>query len=155
MQLPEHSPFTEASLSEIGQVLGCPPAVRGNHVHYEWMPEGDHTRKLSVEVYPDIPIGKRHGALVSVFTTNAHLQLHFCTGFVASEDLGEVTFVAEASGKVSGLILEREGGCSLYTNVDRELLSGDFTLLAPEVMLSGVALSLTEHLLTDEPPTAS
>jgi hypothetical protein len=73
--------------------------------------------------------------------------LHFCTGFVMSEVLGEVSFYAEDNGKVTGLIVEREVGCSMYANVDSAVLSGDFTCLGPEVMLGGIALSLTEHVL--------
>jgi hypothetical protein len=65
--------------------------------------------------------------------------------------LREVTFVAESNGKLSGLTVEREGGCSLYAHVDREILSGDFTALGPEVMLSGIALSLTESILPSLP----
>jgi hypothetical protein len=66
---------------------------------------------------------------------------------VVSKLLGEITFVGESGGKLSGLTIEREGGCSLYANVDRAILSGDFTTLGPEVMLSGIALSLTESVL--------
>jgi hypothetical protein len=89
--------------------------------------------------------------LISVYTPNTHLQLHFCSGYVVSEYLGEVTFVAEHDGKLAGLIVEKEGGCQLFANVDRTLLSGDFTQLGPEVMLSGVALSLTDSIL-ERPP---
>ena len=64
-----------------------------------------------------------------------------------SRMLGEITFIGESDGKLSGLTIEREGGCSLYANVDRNILSGDFTTLGPEVMLSGIALSLTESIL--------
>ena len=39
--------------------------------------------------HADIPIGDKIGNLVSVYTQNAHLQLHFCTGYVVSEMLGE------------------------------------------------------------------
>jgi len=66
---------------------------------------------------------------------------------VVSESLGEVTFVGEHQGRLSGLIVEKEAGCSLFANVEATVLSGDFTKLAPEVMLSGIALSLTEPLL--------
>ena len=66
--------------------------------------------------------------------------------------LNEVTFIGEHEGRLTGLIVEREGGCSLYANVDRKLLSGDFTQLGPEVMLSGIALSLTEGVLQEEKP---
>ena len=64
--------------------------------------------------------------------------------------LGELTFVGEDNGKLSGLTIEREGGCSLYANVDRQILSGDFTTLGPEIMMSGIALSLTESVLPKE-----
>ncbi|OFY66338.1 MAG: hypothetical protein A2Y71_15860 [Bacteroidetes bacterium RBG_13_42_15] len=106
----------------------------------------DH-RRLSLEIYPDIAIGKKTGNLISVYTQSAHLQLHFCTGYVVSEMLGEVTFVGECAGRLSGLIIEKGAACSLYSNVDASLLSGDFTKLGPEVMLSGIALSLVETIL--------
>jgi hypothetical protein len=61
--------------------------------------------------------------------------------------LNEVTFFSEKGESICGLIVEREGGCSLYANVDKKILSGDFTKLGPEVMLSGIALSLTENIL--------
>jgi hypothetical protein len=79
--------------------------------------------------------------------------LHFCSGYVVSEILGEATFFGEHDGTLSGLIIEKEGGCSLYANVDRSLLSGDFTRLGPEVMMSGIALSLTDGVL-QEPQAA-
>ncbi len=141
--------FTSEDITRIGETLGVKPKHRGNVYRFE-IENREHKRKLSLEIYPDIPIGNRTGNLVSVYTHNTHLQLHFCTGFVVSNELGEVTFVGEQSGALSGLIIEREGGCSLYANVDRSLLTGDFTKLGPEVMLSGIALSLTEDVLSGE-----
>ena len=104
-------------------------------------------RRLSLEIYTDIPIGNRQGNLISVYTASTHLQLHFCSGYVISDMLGEVTFVAECGDKLSGLIIEKGAGCSLFANVDADILSGDFTQLGPEVMLSGIALSLVETAL--------
>jgi hypothetical protein len=69
--------------------------------------------------------------------------------------LGEVTFVGEKDGKLSGLIVEKNGGCSFYANVDRALLSGDFTHLGPEVMMSGIALSMTDAILEQKPRSRS
>ncbi|HTR80894.1 MAG TPA: hypothetical protein VMM58_04625 [Bacteroidota bacterium] len=140
--------FTPADFKKLSRALGVKGKARGNNVRFEVENSGTK-RKLAVEVYPDIMIGRERGNLVTVYTYNSHLQLHFCSGYVVSEMLGEVTFIGEQNGKVSGLIVEREGGCSLYANVDRALLSGDFTQLGPEVMLSGVALSLTESVLPD------
>lgn len=141
--------FTSSDFRKIGKTLGVVPKQKGNNVRYQIGGPSD-PRKLTLEVYPGIPIGKKKGNLVTVYTNNSHLQLHFCSGFVVSPMLREVTFIGESGGKLSGLIVEKEGGCSLYANVEREILSGDFTNLGPEVMLSGIALSLTESILPAE-----
>jgi hypothetical protein len=142
--------FSEKDVKRISETLNVPAKRTGDHFRFEIVNKVAQ-RKLAVEIYPNIAIGKRRGSLVSVYAATSHMQLHFCTGFVVSNLLGEVTFVGEAGGKLSGLTIEREGGCSLYANVDRAMLSGDFTTLGPEVMLSGIALSLTETL----PPPAA
>lgn len=140
--------FTKKDIDKISKVLGVESKLLGNN--YRFILENkEERRKLSLEIYPNIPIGDKVGNLISVYTQNSHLQLHFCTGYVISEMLGEVTFVGEFHGRLSGLIIEKEAGCSLYSNVDSRLLSGDFTKLGPEVMLSGIALSLTEGILPD------
>lgn len=142
--------FKPTDVKKISKVLGTEAKAKGNNYRFE-IEHAESKRKIALEIYPDIPIGKRRGNLISVYTSNAHLQLHFCSGYVISDMLGEVTFIGENDGKLSGLIIEREGGCSLYANVDRSILSGDFTQLGPEVMLSGIALSLTETLLPNLP----
>lgn len=142
--------FKESDIKKIAQVLGVPIKHRGSNYRFE-LENKSLNRKLALEIYPSINIGQRKGNLISVYTSTAHLQLHFCTGYVVSKLLGEITFVAESDGKLSGLTVEREGGCSLYANVDRSILSGDFTTLGPEVMLSGIALSLTENILPQAP----
>ena len=140
--------FKDKDIKKLSQVLGVAGKKVGNDFRFE-VENIEQNRKIALEIYPNINIGKRKGALISVYTPTSHLQLHFCTGYVVSEMLGEVTFVSESNGKLSGLTVEKEGGCSLYANVDREILSGDFTKLGPEVMLSGIALSLTEAVLPD------
>lgn len=142
--------FKPQDIRKIGKVLGVEAKVKGNNYRFE-IEHAETKRKIAVEVYPNIPIGKRRGNLISVYTSSSHLQLHFCSGYVVSEMLGEVTFIGENEGKLSGLIIERVGGCSLYANVDRTILSGDFTQLGPEVMLSGIALSMTEIILPRSP----
>ncbi len=139
--------FREKDIEKIAKVLGVD--------EYPW--EVDHyrlklvnqeeRRSMALEIYPQVKLGQEEGALIVVYTPTSHLQLHFCSGYVVSEELGEVTFVAESGGKLSGLVVERGTACSLYANVKRELISGDFTKLGVEVMLSGVALSLTEGIL--------
>jgi hypothetical protein len=142
--------FTNKDIAKLAHVLGSTPKRLGTCVRFE-IENKEQQRHLALEIYSHIDIGSRKGNLISVYTRTAHLQLHFCTGYVVSKFLGEITFIGESDGKLSGLTIEREGGCSLYANVDRNILSGDFTKLGPEVMLSGIALSLTESIL---PPTS-
>jgi len=138
--------FTDEKFRELEKVLETKFAKRNNQYRAVLLNK-DLGRKLTIEIYPEMKIGEKTGNLVSIFTPYTHSQLHFCNGFVASDVLEEVTFFAEFKGHLSGIIVERQAGCSIFTNVDANLLSGDFTQLAPEVMLSGIALSLTEPLL--------
>ncbi len=135
--------FKTKDLESIGEVLNVKPVKHGNFYRFE-LYDKKSKRKLAVEIYPSLKTGKEKGNLISVYTINSHLQLHQCTGYLASDLLGEVTFYSETDGKISGLIVEREAGCSLYANVDKSVLSGDFTRFGPEVMLSSIALSLAE-----------
>lgn len=143
--------FDKKAIEEIEATLGVKFARRGNQFRAVVL-QSELGRKLTIEIYSDILIGKDKGNLVSIFTPASHVQLHLCTGFVASEVLGEVTFFAENSNRISGIVVERQAACSTFTNVDASLLSGDFEQLAPEVMLSGIALSLTEPLLKKNLP---
>jgi hypothetical protein len=141
--------FQSSDFDKIGKILDVTACKESNMVRFE-IKKQDKARHILLEVYTDIQIGKTKGNLISVYTTNTHLQLHFCSGYVFSDILGEITFFSESNNKVSGLIIEKEGGCSFFSNVDKETLSGDFSQLAPEVMMSSIALSLMETTLTDE-----
>ena len=110
-------------------------------------------RSLSLEIFPEVSLGKVRGTLIVVYTGNSHLQLHNCTGYVISEELGEITFVAESNDRLSGIVVEQGASCSSYAALDRELISSDFTQLGVEVMLSGVALSLAEDILSNKSDT--
>jgi hypothetical protein len=136
-----------SEVKELAAVLGA-DSVRDLGDHFKVrLTHPAEKRVLDLELYPDSPEGGGHPGMVVIYTGNTHLQLHHVTGWVQSEELGEVTFVGESGGRLSGLVVERGASCSLYANVDRKLITGDFTRLGVEVMLSGVALSLAEDLL--------
>lgn len=142
--------FTKETIDKIANVIGCDKI---SHVadHYRMkIVNTDDKRELVLNIYPETSLGKSSGALVVVYTGNSHLQLHNCTGYVLSEELGEVTIIAESGKRLSGLVIERGASCSLYAALNRELISSDFTALGVEVMLSGVALSLAEDILSDD-----
>lgn len=138
--------FSKEDIQKIQITLGAAESVWENDHYRLKVVQTEEKRSLVLEIYPDTELGKERGALIVVYTGGAHLQFHNCSGFVASEELGEVTFVAETKDRISGLVVEREAACSLYSDINRDLISSDFSRFGVEVMLSGVALSLAEDL---------
>jgi hypothetical protein len=139
--------FTQKDVDRIATLLGAEKSTEQKDHYRLKITNKEEKRILVLEVYPEVDLGKARGMLIVVYTGNSHLQLHNCTGYVVSEELGEVTFVAESSNRLSGLVVERGASCSLYASVNRDLISSDFTKLGVEVMLSGVAMSLAEEIL--------
>jgi len=142
--------FSKEDANRIAAVIGAQD-VAFHKDHYRFKVDNrEERRALALEIYPETALGKTRGMLVVVYTGNSHLQLHNCTGYVVSEELGEVTFVAETADRLSGLVVEKGASCSQYAALNRELISSDFTQLGVEVMLSGVALSLAEEILSQD-----
>ena len=142
--------FNKEAIEKIAKVIGCDKISEQTDKFRLKIVNEEDRRELVLEIHPETSLGDKRGSLVVVYTGNSHLQLHNCTGYVVSEDLGEVTMIAESQEKISGLVVERGASCSLYAGIDRKLISSDLTQLGVEVMLSGVALSLAEELLSDQ-----
>lgn len=145
--------FSDSDFERIASVLSVPAKRDGSVVRYELKDE-QSGRHLALELNPALQVSESlaEGAtlnLVSVYAPSSFLQLQGCTGYIASQELGEVIFFARRGGTTNGLVVEREVGCSLYANVDDRLLSTDFTQLPPELVMSSVALSMTETLFND------
>jgi len=142
--------FDRQQAEKIGAVLGAQKISEDRDKFRLKVVNLEDKRTLSLEIFPETSLGKTRGMLVVVYTGNSHLQLHNCTGYVISEELGEITFVSESGEELSGLVVERGASCSLYAALNRQLISSDFTQLGVEVMLSGVALSLAEDVLSED-----
>lgn len=144
--------FSDADFERIEKVLGVKAKKDSSMARFELSDE-ETGRRVTLEIHrkvtsPGLSEGD-HTNLVSVYAPASFLQLQGCTGFIGSEDLGEVLFVARSGDTANGLVVERQAGCSLYANVDTKLLSTDFTQLPPELIMSSVALSVTEELFGD------
>jgi len=146
--------FSESDFERIASVLGVPAKRENMLIRYELHDEASN-RQISLEIMSHVSLPDplkdedRAANLVSVYAASSFLQLQGCTGYIASQELGEVIFFAKQGGLTNGLVVEREAGCSLYANVDARLLSADFTQLPPELIMSSVALSMTEELFND------
>ncbi|MFD2532383.1 hypothetical protein [Gracilimonas halophila] len=141
--------FTKENIDAIGKVLGTKPKPLGNDVFRFEVKNEDEPRKLALEIHLGLEVNDEQMNMVSVYAYNTFLQLHNCTAFVASEMLQQVTFFGRSGDKTSGLIVEKTAGCSLYANVDHAILNGDFTQLPEDLMMCGIALSLTESMDDD------
>ncbi len=145
--------FSDEDLSRIATVLNVEATRDGNAFRFD-LRDVNSGRSLALEIRPhiDVPSGvadDEPSNIVSVYAASSFLQLQNCTGYIASQELGEVIFFARVSGMTNGLVIEREAGCSLYANVDDRLLSADFTQLPPELIMSSVALSMSDSLFDD------
>lgn len=142
--------FLEDDAKKVAAVLGVTKIIREKDHFRLKVDNMAEKRVLVLEIYPEELLGLVRGTLIVVYTGNSHLQIHNCSGYVISEELGEVTFITETEKRLSGLVVESGASCSLYAGIDRKLISSDFTNLGVEVMLSGVALSLAEDIIDPE-----
>jgi hypothetical protein len=95
---------------------------------------------ISVEILPE----SDNLLMISVYTNNCHLQLQSCDRIIISDMLEEVLFLSRQNEKISGLIISKQGDCSLYSNVDVNIFKNDFAKLESEKLISAVALSVSE-----------
>lgn len=135
--------FTPENLEEISRVLGAEPKQTGKVYRFSLT---ENEIKLALEIHLGLETDGIRTNIVSVYSHNVFLQLHNCTGFIASDTLQQVTFFGKLGGQTTGLIVERSGAVNMYSNVSDTLLQADFTKLPPEIMMCSVALSLTESL---------
>jgi len=142
--------FTSENINAIGKVLGCTPKPLGNDVFRFEVKNDEENRRLSMEIHLGLEVDSTRMNMVSVYSQNTFIQLHNCTAFIASDMLKQVTFFGKAGGMTSGLIVEETAGCSIYANVSDSVLKRDFTQLPEDMMMCGVALSLTETADLDD-----
>jgi len=135
--------FTVDNINEISAILGVEPKKTGNLYRFSLV--NDDIR-IALEIHLGLEIEDKKTNIVSIYSQNVFLQLHNCTGFIASNTLQQVTFFGKIGGQTTGLIVEKSGAVNMYANADDKLLKGDFTKLPPEIMMCSVALSLTESL---------
>lgn len=136
--------FSKENIAEIGAVLDTKPKLLGDDVFRFEVKNEEEGYKLALEIHLGLEVKGKRMNMVSVYSGSNFLQLHNCTAFIASDILKQVTFFGKAGGMTNGLIVEHGAGCSMYSNVDDSVLNGDFTQLPQDMMMCGVALSLTE-----------
>lgn len=141
--------FTKENIDAIAKVLETKAKPLGNDVFRLEVTNEEEQRRLALEIHLGLEVKGENSNMVSVYAQNTFLQLHNCTAFIASEMLQQVTFFGRQNERTSGLIVETGAGCSLYANVSETILNSDFTQLPEDLMMSAIALSLTESVDLD------
>lgn len=142
--------FTKENIDAIANVLDTNAKPLGNDVYRLEVINEEENRKLALEIHLGMEVKGDELNMVSVYAQNSFLQLHHCTAFIASDILQQVTFFGRQNERTSGLIVEKGAGCSLYANVSEAILNSDFTQLPDDLMMSAIALSLTESVDLDD-----
>lgn len=136
--------FTKENIESIGEILNAKPKPLGDDVfRFEVVNKAAGT-KLALEIHLGLEVDNERMNMVSVYSGSTFLQLHNCTAFIASDILKQITFFGKNGTNTTGLIVEESAGCSMYANVNEEVLKGDFTKLPEDLMMCGVAMSLTD-----------
>ncbi|TVR36818.1 MAG: hypothetical protein EA390_00410 [Balneolaceae bacterium] len=142
--------FTKENIAAIGNVLDTEPKPLGDDVFRYEVINKERGHRLALEIHLGLEVDGERMNMVSVYSGSTFLQLHNCTAFIASSMLKQVTFFGKQQGITTGLIIETGAGCSIYANVHDSVLKGDFTKLPQDMMMCGVALSLTESADLDD-----
>ncbi len=138
--------FTEEEIKTISGVLEAESKKFDGG--WSWMLHNTESgQSLVISIYNDVNLGNNaSGALISVQTQHGYFELHDVSAFLVFEP-DEVIFVQADDKRVSSLIIGKLCTCSMYTNINRDILSADFASLDPAVLLSAMQLSLTEVVL--------
>lgn len=140
--------FTESNQKKISEILNC--EVNKYPEGFSWkLTNKESSQTLICNVYQKVKLGlASQGVLVSVQSQHGYFELHDCNGFMIFEP-DELIFIQADEEKVSSLIIGKKAGCSMYSNINREILGADFSNLDPAVLLSAMQLSLTESILPE------
>ncbi|PKD44819.1 hypothetical protein [Rhodohalobacter barkolensis] len=136
--------FTKENITTIGDILNTKPKPLGDDVFRFEVTNEEAGSKLALEIHLGLEVDDERMNMVTVYSGSTFLQLHNCTAFIASDILKQVTFFGKNGTNTTGLIVEQSAGCSMYANVNDAVLKGDFTKLPEDLMMCGVAMSLTD-----------
>ena len=138
--------FTDIDVNKVCETLGTKPQEfeRG----WTWKLLNKETgQQLIFSVISDIDTGDAEkGNLVTVQTQHGYFELHNFNMFMTFEP-DEIIFIFNSEDKLSSLIIGKQCTCSMFTNINRDILNHDFSELDPPLLLSAMQLSIAESVL--------
>ncbi len=140
--------FTKDDIEKINKIIGNP--IQQNTDNWVWKIKNENTQQnLIFTIYNNIDLSDEvKGSLISAQTQHGYFEIHDCKAYLIFEP-DEVIFITADNKYVSCMIIGKQGTCSMFTNIRRELLHSNFSELNPAVLLSAMQLSLAESIVMD------
>ncbi|MCX7908658.1 MAG: hypothetical protein N2560_03985 [Ignavibacteria bacterium] len=101
---------------------------------------------LFLSLYTDIEFDGKKNRLVSVQTNFGYFELHNFSHVLFLEP-NEISFVEFSKEKINCLIVGKNCTCSLYSNINRDIVKTNIAELDPAFLLSALQLALLEDTL--------
>ena len=137
--------FTDKDIEKITEILGSKPEIDDRS--YTWrLNDPQSEQPFYLTIYTEIAFSDSNkGSIAAVQTTHGYFELHNITAFIPFEP-DEVIFIHQEEKFLSSLIAGRGATCSLFSNIDRDMLRRDFAELDPATLLAAMQLSIADSI---------
>jgi len=138
--------FSEQNISAISKFLGTEPEKNENS--WCWKLVDPETKNfLFLTIYQNIELNGSKINLASVQTSFGYFELHNFSKIILVEP-NEIAFLQYDTQKLNCLIVGKNCTCSLYSNIQREIIKHNFAELDSALLLSALQLALFEETLS-------
>lgn len=140
--------FKNDDIEKISEILGNKPQEYDS----SWMwniSDPDGNKPLIISIYNDIDYIDNNISLISVQSRYGYYELHTLTNIMYIEP-DEIIFISQYNDNLSCMVIGRNFTCSLFSNINKNLLQKDITTLPPAILMSVMQLSITEGIITEQ-----
>ncbi len=142
-----HYTFTNDDIEKISGILQT--EVQNNDNNWTWRVNNPVTKQsFVISINNNVALSDNVAiSVISIQTKQGYYELHDCIAYLVFES-DEIIFVQASDKYVSCLVISKQGTCSMYSNISRDILKADFNKLDPAILMSAMQLSLTESVLS-------
>jgi hypothetical protein len=134
------------NVEEITNFLNVSPEQSLNC--YTWKLHDAETNSfLFLSLFTDIEFNGNRNNLISVQTKFGYFELHNFNEILFLEP-NEIAFVQFDEKKINCLVVGKNCTCSLYSNIDREIIRSKMSEIDPAFLLSALQLALIDEALS-------
>ncbi len=138
--------ITEKTIDSITNFLETQAEVGENS--WCWKLFNPETKNfLFLTIYQNVTLNNTNINLVSVQTNFGYFELHNFSKMIFVEP-NEIAFIHQDESKLNCLIIGKNCTCSLYSNINREIIKYNLSELNSALLLSALQLALFEDTIS-------